>query len=98
MAVSQTFYYVGPPSQVTKTVQPLLRLLGVSVEVERIVLAYLLVISRAQPVRLTLRLQRNLIGVLESNCTILHPFSRQSIRYPPHKISQITPSDLRRFW
>ncbi|KII84456.1 hypothetical protein PLICRDRAFT_168063 [Plicaturopsis crispa FD-325 SS-3] len=46
LAVSRVFLYIGPPSELPKIVHPLLRLLQVSKEVERVTLAYLLVICR----------------------------------------------------
>jgi len=46
VAVARVFYYLGPPSEVAKIVPPLLRLLHVSAEVERIVLTYLTITSR----------------------------------------------------
>ncbi|KAG5646111.1 hypothetical protein DXG03_004350 [Asterophora parasitica] len=49
LAVSRIFYYAGPPSQLSKIVQPLLRLLSISKEVERVVLVYLHMISRTAP-------------------------------------------------
>jgi AP-3 complex subunit beta len=50
LAVVRVFYYAGPCSQVSKTLNPLLRLLHVSREVERVVLEYLLELSRSFPV------------------------------------------------
>ncbi|CCM06428.1 uncharacterized protein FIBRA_08689 [Fibroporia radiculosa] len=41
LAVARVFYYLGPQSQTSKVVLPLLRLLHASQEVERVVLAYL---------------------------------------------------------
>ena len=51
MSVTRAFYYLALPSQHHKIVHPLLRLLAVSPEVERVVLAYILSISHAAPVR-----------------------------------------------
>lgn len=50
LAVVRVFYYTGPPSFASKIVNPLLRIIHVSREVERVVLAYLLIITRAHPV------------------------------------------------
>ncbi|KAF9223557.1 hypothetical protein BS17DRAFT_782090 [Gyrodon lividus] len=49
LATVRVFYYTGPPSSTSKIVNPLLRILHVSREAERVVLAYLLVITRAHP-------------------------------------------------
>ncbi|KAF9000675.1 adaptin N terminal region-domain-containing protein [Cyathus striatus] len=49
LAAARIFYYVAPPSQLEKIVQPLLRLLFSSRETERVVLAYILVISKSHP-------------------------------------------------
>ncbi|KAJ6607370.1 adaptin N terminal region-domain-containing protein [Mycena sp. CBHHK59/15] len=49
LAVTRVFYYAGPSSYHSQIVQPLLRLLHTSKEVERVVVAYILVISRTAP-------------------------------------------------
>ncbi|KAG5637426.1 hypothetical protein H0H81_004633 [Sphagnurus paluster] len=49
LAVTRVFFYAGPPSYLSKTVLPLIRLLSISREVERVVLVYLNVIARAAP-------------------------------------------------
>ncbi|KAF8871773.1 armadillo-type protein [Infundibulicybe gibba] len=49
MAAVRVFYYAGIPSYLPKIVHPLLRLLSISKEVERVVLTYILVISRTAP-------------------------------------------------
>lgn len=49
MSVSRAFYYLAPPSRHHKIVQPLLRLLVISPEIERVVLAYVLSISHTSP-------------------------------------------------
>ncbi|TFY58457.1 hypothetical protein EVJ58_g6407 [Rhodofomes roseus] len=46
LAVARVFYYLAPPSEVPKIVLPLLRLLHTSRQVERVVLAYLLIAAR----------------------------------------------------
>ncbi len=46
LAVARAFYYLALPSESKKVLPPLLRLLHVSPEVERVVLTYLLIISR----------------------------------------------------
>ena len=51
MAVTRAFYYIALPSQHHKIVHPLLRLLALSPEVERVVLAYILSISHTASVR-----------------------------------------------
>lgn len=51
LAVCRTFYYLSPPSQHSKIVRPLLRLLDISPQVERIVLSNILLIAHASPVR-----------------------------------------------
>ncbi|KAI9001544.1 adaptin N terminal region-domain-containing protein [Trametes punicea] len=45
LAVARVFYYLGPPSDLPKIVPPLLRLLHVSPEVERVVLTNLVLIA-----------------------------------------------------
>lgn len=52
MSVARAFYYLALPSQHHKIVHPLLRLLATSLEVERVVLAYILSISHIASVRL----------------------------------------------
>ncbi|PSS05498.1 hypothetical protein PHLCEN_2v3780 [Hermanssonia centrifuga] len=47
LAVARMFFYIAPSSELPKIVSPLLRLLHISPEVERVVLAYLLVVSRS---------------------------------------------------
>ncbi|KAJ7931408.1 adaptin N terminal region-domain-containing protein [Mycena leptocephala] len=49
LAVTRISYYAGPPSYHSRMVQPLLRLLHTSKEVERVVVAYVLAVSRATP-------------------------------------------------
>ncbi|KAA1467419.1 hypothetical protein DENSPDRAFT_862985 [Dentipellis sp. KUC8613] len=49
LAVSRTFYYLALPSEHTKLVHPLLRLLDTSTEVERVTLTYILTIARTSP-------------------------------------------------
>ncbi|KAJ6494718.1 adaptin N terminal region-domain-containing protein [Mycena vitilis] len=49
LAVTRVFYYAGPPSYHSRMVQPLLRLLHTSREVERVVVAYVLAVSRTAP-------------------------------------------------
>lgn len=49
MAASRGIYYLAPPSQTTKAVSPLLKLLHTSPEVERVVVEELYLISRASP-------------------------------------------------
>ncbi|KAG8213201.1 adaptin N terminal region-domain-containing protein [Butyriboletus roseoflavus] len=49
LAVVRVFYYTGPLSSTSKIVNPLLRIMHVSREVERVVLAYLLIITLAHP-------------------------------------------------
>lgn len=51
MSVARVFYYLALPSRHHKMVQPLLRLLAMSLEVERVVLAYILSISHTASVR-----------------------------------------------
>ena len=52
MAVTRVFYYLAPPSHLKKVVGPLLRLLPVSKEVERAVLANIAIIVDEDPVRI----------------------------------------------
>ncbi|KAI0784468.1 adaptin N terminal region-domain-containing protein [Abortiporus biennis] len=47
LAVGRAFYYLAPPSELKKIVSPLIRLLHISPEVERVVLTYLLIISKS---------------------------------------------------
>ncbi|PBK79829.1 hypothetical protein ARMGADRAFT_1021326 [Armillaria gallica] len=49
LAAARVLYYAGPPSYHAKIVQPLLRLLSVSKEIERVVLAYTLIVASASP-------------------------------------------------
>jgi len=50
MAAAKVYFYTAPPSYWTTFVHPLLRLLTVSKEVERVVLVDLLIITRKVPV------------------------------------------------
>ncbi|KAF8121830.1 adaptin N terminal region-domain-containing protein [Boletus edulis] len=61
LAVVRVFYYAGPPSSTNKVVNPLLRIMHISREVERVVLAYLLIITRAQPQLFSMQYQRFLV-------------------------------------
>ncbi|KIP11063.1 hypothetical protein PHLGIDRAFT_125175 [Phlebiopsis gigantea 11061_1 CR5-6] len=47
LAVVKVFYYAGPPSEHTKVIPPMLRLLHTSTEVERTVLPSLLIVSQS---------------------------------------------------
>ncbi|KAL6307582.1 adaptin N terminal region-domain-containing protein [Sparassis latifolia] len=49
VAVSRAFYFLAPPPELSKLISPLLRLLHISPEVERVVLGYLMVASRSLP-------------------------------------------------
>ncbi|KAG6820486.1 hypothetical protein H0H93_016548 [Arthromyces matolae] len=49
LAVTRIFFYAGPSSHLYKVVNPLLRLLGTSAEVQRTVLVYINVIARVAP-------------------------------------------------
>ncbi|KAL0954776.1 hypothetical protein HGRIS_003726 [Hohenbuehelia grisea] len=49
LAVARAFYYAATEVRLTPVVQPLLRLLSISNEVERVVLAYIILISRDHP-------------------------------------------------
>ena len=51
VAATRVMFYAGPPSYWTFFVHPLLRLLSSSQEVERVVLADLLIITHKHPVR-----------------------------------------------
>jgi AP-3 complex subunit beta len=51
MTAARVIYYAGPPAYLQKTVNPLLKLLHKSREVERVVLVYLLIIVQKMPVR-----------------------------------------------
>lgn len=50
MSVTRVLYYLGPQSVQEKFVNPLLRLLHVSKEIKRVVLSYIVVITRQSPV------------------------------------------------
>ena len=52
VAEARTIYYCALPEDHKKIVSPMLRLLDISPEVERVVLEYILHISHASPVRL----------------------------------------------
>ncbi|KAI0636195.1 adaptin N terminal region-domain-containing protein [Trametes polyzona] len=47
LAVARAFYYLGPPTELPKIVPPLLRLLHISPEIERVVLTNLVLVSSA---------------------------------------------------
>ncbi|KAG7450937.1 uncharacterized protein BT62DRAFT_984252 [Guyanagaster necrorhizus] len=49
LAAARVLYYAGPPSYHAKIVQPLVRLLSVSKEIERVALAYILIVASASP-------------------------------------------------
>ncbi|KIM27499.1 hypothetical protein M408DRAFT_24439 [Serendipita vermifera MAFF 305830] len=49
VAVARAFYYVGPPSERTRIVSPLLRLLHTSFEVERVAVEELYLLARDHP-------------------------------------------------
>jgi len=49
MAAARVIFYAGPPVYLQKIVQPLLRLLHSSKEVERVVLVYLLIVAQKSP-------------------------------------------------
>ncbi|KAG2360189.1 adaptin N terminal region-domain-containing protein [Suillus spraguei] len=83
LAVARAFYYLAPSSMLSKISAPLLRLLSVSREVERVALAYLLVVARSHPAlfitshnRLFVRaddaeqVKRTKISVLLALCTV----------------------------
>ncbi|KAI9567299.1 adaptin N terminal region-domain-containing protein [Boletus coccyginus] len=61
LAVARVFYYTGSPSSTSKIVNPLLRIMHVSREVERVVLAYLLIITHAHPQLFSMQYQRFLV-------------------------------------
>jgi AP-3 complex subunit beta len=50
LAVCRVFYYLGPKSYTAKIVNPLLRLMSISKEIERVALPYVYVVSHAHPV------------------------------------------------
>ncbi|KAG0708083.1 adaptin N terminal region-domain-containing protein [Suillus ampliporus] len=83
LAVARAFYYLAPPSMLSRISAPLLRLLSASREVERVALAYLLVVARSHPAlfvtshtRLLVRtddaeqIKRTKICVLLTLCTV----------------------------
>ncbi|KAK7691132.1 hypothetical protein QCA50_006235 [Cerrena zonata] len=49
LAVTRAFQYLGLPSETKKVVSPLLRLLHISSEIERVTLAYILLVARSSP-------------------------------------------------
>lgn len=51
LATARAFYYIAPASEMKKIVAPLIRLLHISPEVERVVLTYLLIVSQTLAVR-----------------------------------------------
>ena len=51
MAATRVFYYAGTPSYHGKIVQPLIRLLAMSKEVERVTITHILLLSESLPVR-----------------------------------------------
>jgi AP-3 complex subunit beta len=50
LAVSRVFHYAGAPSASSKIVHPILRLLNISKEVERVVLADVVILAKKLPV------------------------------------------------
>lgn len=50
LAVARAFHYLSLPSDAKKIVSPLLRLLHLSPEIERVTLAYILIVTRSSPV------------------------------------------------
>lgn len=52
LAAARVCYYIAPSSHLQKTIPPLLRLLHLSHEIERVVLSYILLISHNTPVSL----------------------------------------------
>lgn len=65
--MARLFYYLAPPSQLPKIVSPLLRLLHISPEIERVVLSYLILISRSAPVSIWSKLSKLGTGKLASD-------------------------------
>ncbi|KAH0833137.1 adaptin N terminal region-domain-containing protein [Lanmaoa asiatica] len=61
LAVVRVFYYTGSPSSTSNIANPLLRIMHVSREVERVVLAYLLIVTRAHPQLFSMQYQRFLV-------------------------------------
>ncbi|KAF9234612.1 adaptin N terminal region-domain-containing protein [Melanogaster broomeanus] len=61
LAVVRVFYYGAPPSWISKIVNPLLRILHASRENERVVLAYLFVITCAHPLLFSTQYPRLLV-------------------------------------
>src|SRR5712691_9946119 len=82
MSVTRAFYYLALPSQHHKIVHPLLRLLAVSPEVERVVLTYILSISHTAPVRpcYNFELIRSLSDLAAPVLPTLYPFCRSRRR------------------
>ena len=60
MAATRAFYYLAPPSRHSIFVNPLLRLLHTSEEVERVLLSYIDVIASDEPVRYPIALSPQL--------------------------------------
>lgn len=80
MSVARVFYYLAPPSQHHKMVRPLLRLLAMSLEAERVVLAYILSISHTASVRFV-QITR-LSGKLSDRSTCSHHIIRALLFVP----------------
>lgn len=55
MAATKVIFYAAPPSYWPKFVQPLMRLLMTSKEVERVVIADIIIISKSAPVRYVIK-------------------------------------------
>ena len=64
MTVSRVFFYLAPPSQLSKIVTPLLRLLPISKEISRITLANLSIIIDEIPVSIVCKSQTSTLLIL----------------------------------
>jgi len=83
MAAAKVYFYTAPPSYWPTFVQPLLRLLTVSKEVERVVLVDLLIITRKVPV--------SCIFIFTST-----PFTHHSFTAPLRTVLHAVPRAIRR--
>lgn len=81
----RVFYYVGPPTQINKIVNPLLRLMHTSKEIERVVLSYIAAISHQYPVFI-------LQGVSRIALRLYYP--QQALFYPHYARFLIRTSDI----
>ena len=80
LAVARVFYYLAPETELPKIVPPLLRLLHVSPEVERIVLANLVITLSALSVSVVFSLLSSshiILSTAGCPCEVIYSFFSQ---------------------